>query len=165
MHIVPEDVLPWYRQIWPWLLISLPAATVIAAIATIVIAIESNDGLVADDYYKQGLAIHRNAAQTQAARTMGVIADLRFDRTRRQVRVFLTHPAPMPASLSLTIRHPTIAGHDQQIQLQRAPDGSYAGFYKALAAAHWQVSLLSPLKEWRLDDRLPGDTPTDWRFQ
>ncbi|MFM1891144.1 MAG: FixH, partial [Pseudomonadota bacterium] len=40
-----EDTLPWYRQFWPWLLISLPASVVIASMVTIYIAVQTDDGL------------------------------------------------------------------------------------------------------------------------
>ena len=53
------DTLPWYRQFWPWFLIALPACVVIAAIATALIASRHADDLVADSYYKDGLAINR----------------------------------------------------------------------------------------------------------
>jgi hypothetical protein len=32
---------PWYKQFWPWFLISLPAAVVVASMFTIKIAIDS----------------------------------------------------------------------------------------------------------------------------
>ena len=41
---------PWYREPWPWILMSGPAVVVCAGIATAVIAVETNDGLVAEDY-------------------------------------------------------------------------------------------------------------------
>ena len=34
---------PWYREFWPWFLMSLPATAVIAGVATVVIAIQSAD--------------------------------------------------------------------------------------------------------------------------
>lgn len=45
--------LPWYKQRWPWLLISV-LIVVIAAIITMVIAVRTADPLVNDDYYKRG---------------------------------------------------------------------------------------------------------------
>src|SRR4051812_31343236 len=42
---------PWYREPWPWLLMSGPAIVVVAGCLTAGIAWKSDDGLVADDYY------------------------------------------------------------------------------------------------------------------
>ncbi len=153
MHVVHEDHYPWYRQLWPWLLMSVPAATVVAAIFTIVIAVKTDDGLVEADYYKQGLAIHRNAAQTEAAHALGVIADVRFDTTRGEVRVALTHPEPAPASLTLSVRHPTLSGHDQQITLWPVTPGLYVGNLEPLIDAHWRLTLTPPQRHWRLEGR------------
>lgn len=40
------DTQPWYRQFWPWMLIALPAAAVIACVVTIVIAVKNPDIIV-----------------------------------------------------------------------------------------------------------------------
>ena len=48
-----------------------PGLVVVAGIATAVIAFRGADGLVADDYYKQGLGINRQIARDQAARDLG----------------------------------------------------------------------------------------------
>ena len=37
---------PWYREPWPWFLMSLPAVAVIAGITTVWLAVRSSDGLV-----------------------------------------------------------------------------------------------------------------------
>ena len=60
MANVDEDpILPWYRQFWPWAIISIPATTVVACAIMITLAILSDDGLVSDDYYREGLAINK----------------------------------------------------------------------------------------------------------
>ena len=52
-------VARWYREPWPWLLMAGPLVVVAASLASAWIAVKSDDGVVADDYYKQGLAINR----------------------------------------------------------------------------------------------------------
>ena len=56
------DTLPWYRQFWPWVLISIPATTVVACMVMISLAVMSDDGLVSDNYYREGLAINDKLA-------------------------------------------------------------------------------------------------------
>ena len=55
---------PWYRHRWPWLLMLGPFVVIVAAAITVYLAVISNDGLVDDDYYKQGLAINQTLART-----------------------------------------------------------------------------------------------------
>ena len=50
---------PWFREPWVWLLIALPASAVLGGMVTIWIAVDSDDGLVVDDYYKRGLEINK----------------------------------------------------------------------------------------------------------
>ena len=46
--------LPWYRQFWPWFIIALPAAAVIASFITLWLAVSHPDQLVvSDDQYQQ----------------------------------------------------------------------------------------------------------------
>ena len=54
-----HPVQAWYREPWPWLVMSGPAIVVVAGIGTAIIAFRTSDGLVADDYYKQGLVINQ----------------------------------------------------------------------------------------------------------
>jgi len=41
--------LPWYRQFWPWFIIALPTAAVIASFITLWLAVSNPDPLVVDD--------------------------------------------------------------------------------------------------------------------
>jgi len=45
----PVQDLPWYRQFWPWFIIALPAAAVIASFFTLWLAISNPDYVVVDD--------------------------------------------------------------------------------------------------------------------
>ena len=94
---------PWHREPWPWILMAGPAIVVVAGIATTVLAVSSSDGLVADDYYKQGLAINRVIERDARARALGIAAQVTFNEERDGVRVMLASNAPPPASLRLRI--------------------------------------------------------------
>lgn len=153
MHIAHEDTTAWYRQFWPWFLISLPAATVVAAMFTIGIAVNSDDGLVVDDYYKRGLAIHRDAAQRETAMSMRLTgaAALASDGV---LRVRLAADRALGDTLILRAIHPTRAGLDQEIVLQRDASGQFVGRVQPLADANWHITVLPTSAEWRLDGRV-----------
>ena len=65
------DTGPWYRQRWPWILMAGPAAVLVAGAITTWIAFSTSDGLVAQDYYKQGLAVNKVLAKEEAAARLG----------------------------------------------------------------------------------------------
>ena len=50
----PEPVVPWYRQFWPWFIIALPTAAVIASFVSLWLALSHPDQLiVTEDEYRQ----------------------------------------------------------------------------------------------------------------
>ena len=59
MRLPDQPSPPWYHEPWPWLLMAGPLVVIIAGFATLLLAIRSSDGLVADDYYKQSMAINQ----------------------------------------------------------------------------------------------------------
>jgi hypothetical protein len=105
----------WYREPWPWILIGLPMSAVIAGIATLIIAIENQDGLVAEDYYKQGLAINRVLAREQHARDLGLTAQMMV--SGKKIRIRLDGQGAFPESIRLRFIHPTRAGEDREADL------------------------------------------------
>jgi hypothetical protein len=145
-YTVSMDARPWYRHRWPWLLMAGPALVVVAGAVTLWLAVRSDDGLVADDYYKRGLAINRQIERSERAAALGVVArvDLAEDG---YVRVRLDS-ASAPAALRVVVAHPTRSGDDARATLVRAPDGSYAGRMTPLARGRWQ--LIVETDEWRL---------------
>ena len=146
-------VVPWYRHPWPWLLMAGPFVVIVAAAITVWLAFRSNDGLVADDYYKQGLAINQVTARDRQAATLGVAAAVSIDPARRLLRVSLQPGklAKMPEALQLTLSHPTRSGLDQSFQLILAAEsGLYVAPLTADIAGRWHVVLQDASRTWRL---------------
>ena len=144
-------VNPWYRERWPWILMSGPAIVVVAGSLTAWIAFATSDGLVAEDYYKRGLGVNAVLEREDTAARRGIEA--RIERTAGQVRVRLRGAEPLALFLSLV--HATRAGYDVRLRLERAADGSYAGALPPLAAGHWRAIIDDPRGEWRLVQEIP----------
>jgi uncharacterized protein len=154
---------PWYRQRWPWLLIVPPAAAVIGCTVTITLAILSNDGVVAADYYKQGLAINQQLARQERAAALGVQATVlaRGVGSGDAIVVQLTAAQPLPAEASLTVRmvHPGRSGADRSAVLARRASGDdgrsaeFVGNWSEAAAVQgdvpWRIVLQA--RDWRID--------------
>ena len=137
---------PWYREPWPWILMSGPAAVLVAGAVTAWIAFASADGLVAEDYYRQGLAINRVLAREEEARRRGISASVSLDR--EFVRVKLAGAAPQVLFVHLV--HATRAGLDQRLRLVLTR-GVYQTELSPLAPGHWRVAIEDPLGEWRIE--------------
>lgn len=124
-----------------------PAAVVIAGAITLWLAIRSNDGLVADDYYKQGLAINQNLARAERARVLGLSAHARIGDDRVEVSLSGAEGA-LPERIRLTIAHHTRAGRDQTLLL--AGSGTYTGALAPLSPGRWQLDVADEANTWRL---------------
>jgi len=140
---------PWYREPWPWFLISLPATAVIAGIATVWIAATSADGLVVGDYYKAGLAINQTLARDDAARALALTATLTNEAGGLTLALG-GHLETYPAHLTLTLAHPTRQGMDQTLTLDHAGDGHYRVALPVLPSGKWHAQLTDSASRWRL---------------
>ena len=144
---------PWYRERWPWILMAGPAIVVVAGFFTAWLAVRSDDGLVIDDYYKQGLAINQTLDRSDAAGRLGMEAELQVSDGR--MRVLLGGPAGAGA-LTLRLVHPTRAGMDQSVNLAAVAPGVYEARLRPLQPGRWHVVLEA--RDWRLagDWQLPA---------
>ena len=137
---------PWYKEPWPWILMAGPAAVIVAGAVTVWLAVASADGLVADDYYKRGLAINQVLKREQQATRRGLEARVEFDP--RRLRVSLAGASP--EALFAQLAHATRAGHDQRLPLARVAPGSYETELPELPAGRWRLILEDPRGEWRI---------------
>jgi len=136
---------PWYREPWPWILMSGPAAVIVASLFTAWLAVRSDDGLVVDDYYEQGLAINKVLRRSEAAERLGITAEIHLSEGR--VRVLSGAAVGVP--LHLRFVYPTRAGMDQALQLTLVRPGVYEGRVQPLRAGRWLVVLEQ--RGWRLE--------------
>jgi hypothetical protein len=145
-------IKPWYRHPWPWILMAGPFIVVIAGLVTLYLAVSSNDGLVDDDYYKQGLAVNQVTARNQSGVRLGLQADLMLSTDGKQIRILLRGKPDtvLPEVLKLRIAHPTRAGVDQNVLLRTDGAGSYSGELSALLTGRWRIALEDEKGEWRL---------------
>jgi hypothetical protein len=162
---IKQPAQPWYREPWPWLLMSGPATVIVAGVITTTMAFRSSDGLVADDYYKQGLMINKALARDQHASSRGLAATGWYvpgDGTASggRIRIALKGDSAVPASVSLRLVHPTRSGQDRTVVLSRSQAGFYEGRLDVpvgnnSAGGRWLVTLEQG--DWRLTGEwLPG---------
>ena len=142
---------PWYREPWPWILIAIPAVSVILGIVMVVLAVRTNDGLVTGDYYRQGLAINRVLEREAKARALGIQASIGFDPSRTLIHAIIAGDVRRDRVLRISFSHPTRAGLDREAVLSPDGTGTWRGRIAPLAAAEkWHVIVEEPRTGWRL---------------
>lgn len=152
MTMMTADKKPWYREPWPWILMAGPAIVVVAGFVTAWLAIRSSDGLVDDDYYKQGLAVNQRMARDHEAAGLGLSAEVVVGGNGQELRLFLTarEAAVIPETLVLKAVHPTRAGADQSVTMKRDGVGFYIGRLASPLRGRWHMSLEDEGRKWRI---------------
>jgi hypothetical protein len=132
----------WYREPWPWALFAGPLVVVVASLASAWMAIKSDDGVVREDYYKQGLLINRKLERADAinSRPLGAIVRVALDG---EVRVRVEGLADVPKNLRLKLAQPATAATPRIVILTLGPDGEYVGALAEQTAERWIVTLES----------------------
>lgn len=153
---------PWYKEPWPWIIMAGPVTVIIAGVITIWLAMTSFDGMVEDDYYKQGLAVNQRIHRDRMAEQLGLRAEIM--RSGNLLRVMLSSQAqmPFPDQINFRFSHPTRGGMDHTVVLSHEGQGFYRGVLGSDVAGRWHVFLEDQELTWRLlgdwqlnaDDRL-----------
>ncbi|RLA03146.1 MAG: hypothetical protein DRQ47_05685 [Gammaproteobacteria bacterium] len=143
---------PWYKQFWPWFIISLPASAVVAGIITVFIAFDGADSLVVDDYYKSGLAINGQFQLQRNAANSGYSAIL---KRMPDNRLFLKFDNATPAAESLTLKwiHPADSKKDFSLIMKKQTDGSYQTRSAQSFSGRWYLRL-SEKDRWLLKSEI-----------
>jgi hypothetical protein len=150
---------PWYRHRWPWLLMAGPALVVAGGAYVAWLAASTDDGLVADDYYRRGLAINQTLERATRAAALGLAADVAV-AADGGVRMTLSGAGDAsPPAVRLRLVHPTRAGLDRAASLVRGADGRYAGRIAPADGGRWLV--IVETDEWRLPPVEVGGAPVD----
>ena len=150
-----EDTLPWYRQFWPWFIISLPATAVVAGIATVIIAVKNDDSLVVDNYYKEGLAINRVLTQQDVARQLGVSAVLDYNADSHQLFVQLPEGIAQKYNvIKLRLVHSTQANKDKILLLNKGHQSNFVLQVDAIQDGWWNLFIEPVDGEWQISQRI-----------
>ncbi|MDT8282480.1 MAG: FixH family protein [Gammaproteobacteria bacterium] len=149
-----EQDKPWYRHPLVWMMISIPFSAVIMGVVMLWLAVDTDDGLVADDYYKQGLAINSDISRDTRAAEIGLSAIIEFDSNANVIKMHLDNGSlqTMPELLVLHIQHATRANSDVQVTLNHGINDQYIGYLaQPLSEGIWYFELAD--QEWKIKQR------------
>jgi len=148
LPLATEDQAPWWKQRWPWLLMSGPAIVAVAASYTGWLAASQADALVVGDYYKQGKAINQDLRRDRVAARMGLALALDYDAAGGVLNGRLSRRLDGPLLLHLS--HATQPEKDIKMILQPEPDGSFRASLPMLERSRWLVLVEGGKRDWRL---------------
>ena len=161
--MIREDTKPWYRQFWPWFIMALPAASVVAGLTTLWISMQTTDSLVvrSDDGVKIATDRHINAERL--ATQLDLAALVKIDSTTGAVLAAMQSGdlADVPAAIEFELLHPAFANRDLSITLNKAmPDAAgnpvWVGHFVTVPNERFYAVLKSG-DDWRLSAEWQGD--------
>jgi hypothetical protein len=145
-----NDKRPWYKEPWPWILMAGPGLVIVAGVITTWIAVVTSDGLVTDDYYKQGLTVNQRLQRDQHATQLGLHADVMRSGLNLRLLITASDSSVLPEAITLRLAHPTVDGLDQMVEMKSEGLGFYGGALSTEVSGRWHVTLEDPAGQWRL---------------
>ena len=155
MRYPREDVEPWYKQFWPWFVITPPLVGILLGVLLVTAATHDPDGLVVADYTKEGRGINQRIERAQFAQNLGLAADVFIEEER--IWIDLRSNINIPRQeLALSFLHPTRDHLDLSVSLNY--DAARQMYYgdldpDQLRPALWYVNLEPVDGAWRLRGR------------
>lgn len=164
-----EQGKPWYSYPLLWMMIAIPFSAVIMGVVMIWLAVDTDDGLVADDYYKQGLAINSVIIRDQQATKLALSAVIEFDNNEKVINLKFDKGLleTYPDTLQLNLQHATRANSDVSLSLNRGMEDRYIAYLKQpitegvwyfeLFDANWKLNARSHVSEKNIINLLSDD--------
>jgi hypothetical protein len=143
---------PVFVLIW-----ALPAAAVIAGVATLLIALEDADRALPASYHWEGARLDEDFVRARRAAQLGVAASFDLSAASGRCTVTLT-PAVDADALELRLTHGSDAGLDRMMRLTRAGDvaGAYHTPCTPAPRGRWRVALADAAGSWALRGAADG---------
>jgi hypothetical protein len=149
---------PWYREPIVWMAIAIPLSAVVYGMFFLSISITSFDGMVVDDYYKQGKQINRVIKRDKAAVAHQLTAQLMIEDSNLTVFIASASDYTPPPALEIKFIYSTRADLDTSTFVEQVAPGIYKGSIDKLEIGRWNVQIEAD--DWRLVGSLKSPVET-----
>ena len=155
MHAEPVDS-PFRANPVFWIMCLLPAAAVVAGLATLFIALRSADRALPASYHWEGESLDRDFARARNAAAHGIEVSFAVQPAAGRCSATLRHAPDDPGALTLLFANGADAGLDRVILLRREAAGRYSGDCAPPPVGRWRVSLEDAAGAWAIRTQVAG---------
>ena len=145
---------PFWREPMMWLVLGLPAASVVAGVILVSLAARDSSDSVGDVVTRTAQIQVSDLSPDARARDLRLSAIVRVDDGFLEV-LPVTGDFERQGPLRLVLRHPTLAAEDLELRADPSDNGWRAEAEPGLDH-DWKLELMPEGMPWRLQGRLPA---------
>jgi hypothetical protein len=138
----------WYKQVWPWFLISVPLFSVLKAVHTVYIMNQHSPDLIVDDYYAEGRAINQNLSRYREAAARNLHAQILL--AGNKAIVTFDANVLLDKNITLDFVHNTLAAKDFKVVAERSGESMYVAELPLLPTGKWNLVVHDQDSQWKL---------------
>lgn len=149
-----QPTRPWYKEPWPWILISIIVIPMIVAVIRLNIYREYKVEMVVDDYYKKGKSINQEFAREKLAQSYGISALVNFSNDNIVIDINHNKQAPALANLIISLYHSTQSFKDLSLRATARADGTFSAALPNELTGKWQLTVEPYDKKWKIQKNI-----------
>lgn len=146
------DEGPWYKQFWLWFILVPLFVVMILGFTLLYVSIVTSDGVVVDNYYRDGKGYAVRYEEDAFARAANLAADVAWSGS--DIKLQLSGDlSPLPDTLELIVIFPTAQKYDEYVVLKHRGLGQYTAQSVPTDLSGRRFLQLHPMEgdvDWRL---------------
>lgn len=152
-------VKPWYKQVWPWVLIAIPVLSTLKAVQAVIVMNRASPDLVVDDYYAEGKTINMNLAKYREAATRNLHGQVLVAANKAIVE--FKDNKLTDTELVLEFVHSTKKSKDFTVKAQRSGESIYVAELPVSLEGKWNLFVHDDKVDWKMRTTImaPVTTP------
>ncbi len=148
---------PWYKEPWPFILISITGLGVVAGSTLAYIGLSNPPEIVSGDFEQLGRGLTDTNIRTAQARSLGLSGLMVINGQEARLEISALDAEGLPETLLIQFQHPATSEQDRILVAQRRSAGVYSGSLDEAPHPRSRIVVADLPQSWWLAGRLHGD--------
>ena len=150
---------PWYKEPWPFILISITGLGVVAGSTLAYIGLSNPPEIVSGQFDSLGKFLTEDTSRAAEARALGLSGRLGVDGDAIKLSLSAGDLASLPGELMVQFQHPATSDGDSVALLVHEGGGSYRGVTSEAPHQRARILVTDLAQSWALAGRMQADGP------